>query len=48
LSPELRDDRTGPQLHHLREDSQMETPPLAPNNVVELVPSTSSSFRTTR
>ena len=25
----------------------METPPLAPNNVVELVPSTSSSFRTT-
>jgi hypothetical protein len=54
LSPELRARRrgqTGRSLSHTiicEEDSEMEAPPLAPNNVVKLVPSPSSSFRTTR
>jgi hypothetical protein len=54
LSPELRARRrgqTGRSLSYTiicEEDSEMEAPPLVPNNVVELVPSPSSSFRTTR
>ena len=54
LSPELaarRRGQTGRSLSYTiicEEDSEMEAPPLVPNNVVELVPSPSSSFRTTR
>jgi hypothetical protein len=53
LSPQLRARRRG-QTGSLsytiicEEDSEMEAPPLVPNNVVELVPSPSSSLRTTR